>query len=84
MYLTARANNVRKWGEPTALAKRMHECKSLISYTCDMDVFMALLLAHRENAHFNFYCGDANFLCNQDMRARVMGCKRGSIVPIVS
>ena len=41
-----------------------------------MDAFIAILRARRENVHVNFHCGVFFFLCNQDVRACMMGCKK--------
>ena len=64
MYLTAHANNISKWREPTTLARRMHVCKSLVSYPWDMDTFIAILCARRENVHANF---SLRGLCDLDI-----------------
>ena len=56
MYVTTHANNVSKWGDLTTLAREMHMRKSLVSYPREMDAFMAILRACRENVHVSFHC----------------------------
>ena len=57
MYYTVRANPASQSGDLATLARRLHVCKSLVSYPWDMDAFVVILLARRENVHANFHCG---------------------------
>ena len=55
MDYKARVNPVSEWGDHATLAKRMHVCKSLVSYSQDMDAFIAILRVRREHVHANFH-----------------------------
>ena len=64
VYKTEHANPASEWEDLATLARRMHVRKSFIGYPLDMDVFTAILCAHRENVHANFPCGA---LCDRDI-----------------
>ena len=93
MYHAEGANPVSEWGALATLARITHVLKSLLNFPWDMDAFVVILCAAENNVHVSFHCGVSTqlsviklqvspatkqiFLCNQDICASTMGCKRG-------
>ena len=50
------ANPAIEWGDLATLAREMHVRKSLVNNPWEMDAFMSILRARRENVHVNFHC----------------------------
>ena len=69
-----------EWGDLATPARRMHVHKSLVSYSSDMDAFIAILHAHRENVHVNFHWGGGG----GGVCATLIFCYKISSVALVS